>query len=82
MEGEPSKVVADEFKKYARRLVKDLELKGTIRMAVEGMDTVCQLPCGRPRPGHPLCAGSAVCAAGAIAREGGDTPRVAVRRLM
>lgn len=38
VEGEPSKCVAEDFKKYARRLVKGLELKGTIRTAVEGMN--------------------------------------------
>ena len=35
VEGEKSKGAAEDFKKYARRLVKDLELKGTIRTAVE-----------------------------------------------
>ena len=35
--GEPAAGAADDFKKYARRLVKDLELRGTVRTAVEGM---------------------------------------------
>ena len=38
VEGEPSKGAAEDFKMYARRLVKDLELKGTIRTAVEGIN--------------------------------------------
>ena len=38
VEGEKSKGVAADFKKYARRLVKDFELKGTIRTAVEGVN--------------------------------------------
>ena len=36
--GEPAAGAAGDFKKYARRLVKDLELKGTIRTAVEGVN--------------------------------------------
>ena len=36
--GEPAAGAAEEFTKYARRLVNDLELKGTIRTAVEGMN--------------------------------------------
>ena len=36
--GDKSQGAAEDFKKYARRLVKDLELKGTIRTAVEGMN--------------------------------------------
>ena len=38
VEGEKSKGAAEDFKKYARRLVKDLELEGTIRTAVEGVN--------------------------------------------
>ena len=37
VQGEPSRGAAEDFKQYARRLVKDLELKGTVRTAVEGM---------------------------------------------
>ena len=37
VEGERSRGAAADFQTYARRLVKDLELKGTIRTAVEGM---------------------------------------------
>ena len=36
--GDKSLGAAEDFKKYARRLVKDLELKGTIRTAVEGVN--------------------------------------------
>ena len=38
VQGEPSRGAAEDFKLYARRLVKDLELKGTVRTAVEGMN--------------------------------------------
>ena len=38
VQGEPSRRAAEDFKMYARRLVKDLELKGTVRTAVEGMN--------------------------------------------
>ena len=38
VEGETSGGVADDFKKYVRRMVKDLEVKGTIRTAVEGIN--------------------------------------------
>ena len=38
LEGEPSEGTAEDFKKYTRRLVKDVELKGTIRTAVEGIN--------------------------------------------
>ena len=38
VEGEKPKGAAEDFKKYARRLVKDLELKGTIRTAIEGIN--------------------------------------------
>ena len=36
--GDKSQGAAQDFKIYARRLVKDLELKGTIRTAVEGVN--------------------------------------------
>ena len=38
VQGEPSRGAAADFQKYARRLVKDLELKGTVRTAVEGIN--------------------------------------------
>ena len=38
VEGERSEGTAKDFQKYVRRLVKDLELKGTIRTAVEGIN--------------------------------------------
>ena len=38
VQGEPSRGAARDFHLYARRLVKDLELKGTVRTAVEGMN--------------------------------------------
>ena len=38
VQGEPSRGTAEDFKPYARRLVKGLELKGTVRTAVEGMN--------------------------------------------
>ena len=37
VEGEKSEGAAKDFHKYVRRLVKDLEMKGTIRTAVEGI---------------------------------------------
>ena len=38
MQGEPSRGASRDFQLYARRIVKDLELKGTVRTAVEGMN--------------------------------------------
>ena len=38
MQGEPSRGAAEDFKKYTRRLVQELELKGTVRTAVEGIN--------------------------------------------
>ena len=38
VEGEPSKRAAEDYNNHARRLVKGLELMGTIRTAVEGMN--------------------------------------------
>ena len=46
VEGEPSRGAAEDFKLYARRLVKDLELKGTVRTAVEGMNLSHQWSAG------------------------------------
>ena len=38
VQGEPSRGEAEDSKLYARRLVEDLELKGIVRVAVEGMN--------------------------------------------
>ena len=65
VQGEPSRGTAEDFKIYARCLVKDLELKGTVRTAVEGINLslhwneVSDLPSAselfRPCPSRRRC---------------------------
>ena len=52
--GNKSHGAAQDFKLYARRLVKDLELKGTIRTAVEGVNLSLHCELCRPELCPPV----------------------------